>query len=91
MPRIPDISLEATELQLLAKFHVTSEQYDEIRASIGPIVALTEYLLGRQAIPDVRPLNFQTLIYILKVEIDIGWIRIRYASAGYLLNLLKFK
>ncbi|XJC72746.1 hypothetical protein ACHFCA_17235 [Delftia tsuruhatensis] len=54
MPRIPDILLEASELQLLAKVHFASEKYDEIEASIGPMAALTESLLDRQAIPEIR-------------------------------------
>jgi hypothetical protein len=56
--RVPDIELTERESGLLAQiaFHYTS--HDELRASLTPMAALTESLLERGAIPEMRLLYF---------------------------------
>lgn len=56
--RVPDIELTERETDLLdhIKFRYTS--HDELRASLIPMAGLTESLLERGAIPEVRLLYF---------------------------------
>jgi hypothetical protein len=56
--RVPDIELTEQETDLLnqIRFHYTS--HDELRASLMPMAALTDSLLERGAIPEVRLLYF---------------------------------
>jgi hypothetical protein len=52
--RAPDIELTKREVELLAQIKFRSTRHDELRASIMPMVALSESLLKRGAIPEVR-------------------------------------
>jgi hypothetical protein len=54
MKQEPDIELTRRELELLGKISFDSMNLNEIRASIMPMVALSEILLKRQAIPNIR-------------------------------------
>ncbi len=54
----PDIELKDRELDLLKRIAFDSQNLNEIRASIMPMVALSELLLKRNAIPEVRLLYF---------------------------------
>ena len=56
--RVPDIELTEREMGLLAQIKFRHTSHDEIRASIVPMAALTESLLKREAIPEVRLLYF---------------------------------
>lgn len=56
--RAPDIQLTERETGLLAQIKFSSTRHDDVRASIMPMVALSESLLKRGAIPDVRILYF---------------------------------
>ena len=58
MSRFPDIELNDNERVLLNKIAFDSSNHDEIRASILPMVALTESLFQRGAVPEVRKLYF---------------------------------
>jgi hypothetical protein len=56
--RVPDIELTKQELYLLAQIRFRHTSHDELRASIEPMAGLTESLLERDAIPEVRVLYF---------------------------------
>jgi hypothetical protein len=56
--RAPDIELTEGEMELSAQIKFRSTRHDELRASIMPMVALSESLLKRGAIPEVRLLYF---------------------------------
>src|SRR5438034_11114265 len=56
--RVPDIELTEREMELLAKIKFRSTRHEELRASIMPMVALSESLLKRGAIPELRLLYF---------------------------------
>ncbi|HWI80715.1 hypothetical protein [Ramlibacter sp.] len=56
--RAPDIELTEREVELLAQVKFRSTRHDELRASIMPMVALSESLFKRGAIPEVRLLYF---------------------------------
>jgi hypothetical protein len=56
--RIPDIELTEHELGLLAQIRFRFASHDELHESIVPMAALTESLLERGAIPEVRLLYF---------------------------------
>lgn len=58
MKQEPDIELTGRELELLGKISFDWLNQYELRASIMPMVALTEMLLKRQAIPNIRLLYF---------------------------------
>ena len=58
MTEKPDIELTDREIDLLNLISFDSENRQKIRASIMPMVALTELLLQRNAIPSVRLLYF---------------------------------
>jgi hypothetical protein len=54
MNKNPDIELNDREIELLNRISFDSDNQQEIRASIMPMVALSELLLQRNAIPSVR-------------------------------------
>lgn len=56
--RVPDIELTEHEISLLAQIRFRHTCHDELRASLIPMAALTESLLQREAIPEVRVLYF---------------------------------
>jgi len=56
--RTPDIELTDHERELLSKIHFGHPSHSEIRASLEPMDELTDSLLDRQAVPDVRLLYF---------------------------------
>lgn len=56
--RTPDIELTEQEKELFSQVHFHSTRHEDIRASIMPMVALSESLLKRKAIPEVRLLYF---------------------------------
>jgi len=56
--RTPDIELNEREAELLAQIKFDSSNHDDRRASIMPMVALSESLLKRRAIPELRVLYF---------------------------------
>lgn len=56
--RTPDIELTDRELELFERINFDSPRQDDIRASIMSMVALTESLNKRGAIPEVRVLYF---------------------------------
>ena len=56
--RAPDIELTEREMELLGQIKFRSTRHDKLRASIMPMVALSESLLKRGAIPEVRLLYF---------------------------------
>lgn len=56
--RAPDIELNEREVELLAQIKFDSSNHDDRRASITPMGALSESLLKRHAIPEVRLLYF---------------------------------
>jgi hypothetical protein len=56
--RTPDIELTDRERELLAQIKFDWVHHDELRASIVPMVALSESLIKRRAVPDVRLLYF---------------------------------
>ena len=51
---IPDIELTDRERTLFGEIRFQSNRHEEIRASIMPMVGLTESLLKRYAIPEIR-------------------------------------
>lgn len=51
---IPDIELTAQERELFNQISFRSDRHEDIRASIMPMVALSESLVKRRAIPEVR-------------------------------------
>lgn len=56
--KTPDIELTESELGLLADIRFRHSSHNELHASIAPMAALTESLLERGAIPEVRLLYF---------------------------------
>lgn len=54
----PDIELTDRERELFDRIAFHSTKHEDIRASIMPMVALSESLLARGAIPEVRLLYF---------------------------------
>lgn len=56
--RAPDIHLTEDELELLAQIAFDHASHSELRASLAPMTALTESLLNRYAVPEVRLLYF---------------------------------
>ena len=56
--RVPDIELTERETDLLNQIRFRYTSHDELRASLMPMAALTESLLERGAIPEVRLLYF---------------------------------
>lgn len=56
--RVPDIELTERETDLLDQIRFRNPSHDELRASLMPMAALTESLLERGAIPEVRLLYF---------------------------------
>ena len=52
--RVPDIELTERENELLFQIAFRHTSHDELRASLAPMAALTESLLERGAIPNVR-------------------------------------
>ena len=58
MSRSPDIELTDDERVLLGRIAFDWSRQDEIRSSVMPMVALTESLLKRGAVPEVRKLYF---------------------------------
>lgn len=56
--RVPDIELTERELDLLTQIKFRHPSHDELRESIMPMTGLTESLLERGAIPEVRLLYF---------------------------------
>lgn len=56
--RSPDIELTEREIALVAQIKFRHTSHDELHASIVPMAALTESLLERDAIPEVRLLYF---------------------------------
>ncbi|WP_457282684.1 hypothetical protein [Polaromonas sp. P5_D5] len=56
--RSPDIELTSREQELFAQIHFHSRVHEDLRASIMPMVALTETLLKRGAVSEVRRLYF---------------------------------
>lgn len=52
--RTPDIELTESERELFSQIHFHSSRYEELRASTGPMVALSESLLRRRGFPEVR-------------------------------------
>lgn len=55
---MPDIELTELESGLLSQIAFRYTSHDELRASLTPMAALTESLLERGAIPEVRLLYF---------------------------------
>src|SRR5690242_17226683 len=56
--RAPDIELTKREQELFGQIRFHSNRHEDLRASIMPMVALSESLLKRGAIPEVRLLYF---------------------------------
>jgi hypothetical protein len=56
--KTPDIELTDREHELLSRIHFGQPSHGEICASLRPMDELTNLLLDRQAIPDVRLLYF---------------------------------
>lgn len=56
--RTPDIELTDREQEYFDQIRFDSSRHEDVRASIMPMVALTESLLKREAIPEVRRLYF---------------------------------
>lgn len=56
--RVPDIELTERESELLSQIKFGATSHEERRASIAPMAALSESLLTRGAIPEVRLLYF---------------------------------
>lgn len=54
MLRVPDIHLTALEQELLKKIHFDWTDRDQLRSSLDPMAALSELLLERGAIPEIR-------------------------------------
>ncbi|WP_076999163.1 hypothetical protein [Variovorax sp. KK3] len=54
----PDIKLTERERELFDQVRFCSTRHEDVRASIMPMVALTESLLKRGAVPEVRLLYF---------------------------------
>jgi hypothetical protein len=54
----PDIELTEPELELLAQIKFNHKSHSELHASLAPMDELTESLLNRRVVPDVRLLYF---------------------------------
>lgn len=52
--RVPDIELTKREQELFEQIHFRSASHDDLRASIMPMVSLSESLIKRNGIPKVR-------------------------------------